>query len=219
MKISLRENIKTSWKQFKQNYKFLVPLFLLVVVVSALLNIEGDNMFSLSGIISLFISPLIYFAVANSSLKVSRNEKVGFSNLFKGLTQKKYFLFLAINIFVSFAMMVLFGISALGIVFVKINPIISIAFSVALIALVFVTCIGVMFFPQYRLIDVGGGFWSTIKGSFALANGRRAFLVKFAILAILLNILGAILVGIGLLVSLPLTSITLANIYDKIKSN
>lgn len=74
-----------------------------------------------------------------------------------------------------------------------------------------------MFFAQYRLIDVGSDFWNSIKDSFELGKGNRALLFKFLILAFLLNMAGAMLVGIGLLITIPITSLTLANIYDKLK--
>ncbi len=214
MKISTKEVFKESWKQVKSNYKFIIPLFLLVLVVSLLLNLEGDDIFSISGIISLLVSPVLYYVVTRTSFKISRNEKVGWGDIFKGLTQKIYLSFLAVNVLMSLAMMVLV---ALGTFVVTTNPFIGLIFSLTLFAFVFIYFIGVIFFAQYRLIDVGSDFWTAIKDSFGLGQGNRALLVKFAIIAFLLNFVGALLIGVGLLITLPLSSIALAHIYDKLK--
>lgn len=214
MNISLKEIFRTSWKQVKANYKFLVPLFLIVMIISFALNFEGDDIFSLSGIASLLITPLLYYVITKVSLYVARNEKIGFHDMFKGFSQRMYFLFLAINVFMSLALMVLV---ALGVFVAFLHPIIGVLVSLVLGATVFIICIGVIFFPQYRLIDVGSNFWPTIKDSFALGKGNRLLLIKFVIIAFVLNIVGALLLGVGLLLTLPTTAIALAHIYEKIK--
>ncbi len=214
MNISLKEIFRTSWKQVKANYKFLIPLFLIAIVISFALSFEGDDIFSLSGIISLLITPLLYFVVTKVSLYVARNEKIGFHDLFKGFNQRTYLLFLAINIFMSIALMLLIG---LGVFVAFLHPIIGSLVSLAVLVVVSIICIGVIFFPQFRLIDVGSSFWPTIKDSFILGKGNRVLLIKFVLIAFVLNIVGALLLGIGLLVTLPITTIALAHIYEKIK--
>lgn len=210
----MKEFFKESWKQVKSNFKFVIPLFLLVLVVSLLLNLEGDDIFSVSGIISLLVSPALYYVVTRTSLKISRNEKVGWGDIFKGLNQKIYLSFLAVNVLMSLAMVVLV---ALGTLVAVTNPLIGLIFSLVLFAFVLIYFIGVIFFAQYRLIDVGSDFWTAIKDSFYLGQGNRALLVKFAIIAFFLNFAGALLLGIGLLITLPVSAIALAHIYDKLK--
>lgn len=214
MKISLKEVFKESWKQVKSNFKFIIPLFLLVILISLILNFKENDIFSISGIVSLLVSPALYYVVTRTSLKLSRNEKVGWNDIFKGLTQNVYLSFLAVSILISIATMILV---ALGTFVASLNPLIGLIFSLILFISAFLVFIGVIFFAQYRLIDVGSDFWTAIKGSFALGKGNRAFLLKFAILAFLLNFVGALLVGVGLLIALPVTSLALAHVYDKLK--
>lgn len=214
MKISLKEIFKESWKQVKSNFKFIIPLFLLVLVISLLLNLKENDIFSVSGIVSLLVSPALYYVVTRTSLKISRNEKIGFNDIFKGLTQKVYLSFLAVSVVINIVMMVLV---ALGTLVAGANPLIGLIFSLVLFASMFIYFIGVIFFAQYRLIDVGSDFPAAMKDSFGLGQGNRALLVKFAIVAFLLNFVGALLIGIGLLITLPVSSIALAHIYDKLK--
>lgn len=214
MKLSLKEILKESWKQTKSNYKFLIPLFLLVLVVSFALNLDGDDTFSIFGIISLLVSPVIYYAVTNSSLKISRGEKVGFKSLFTGLTQKTYLSFLAVSFSVGLAMIVIAGISVFLISF---NPLFGGLLSLILTIFLAIYLIGVIFFPYYRLLDKGGSFWIAIKDSVKISKGNRLFLIKFIIVTFLINLLGIIAFGVGLLFTLPLSSIALSHVYDKLK--
>ncbi len=215
MKLSLKEILKESWKQTKSNYKFLIPLFLLVLVVSFALNLDGDDTFSIFGIISLLVSPVIYYAVTNSSLKISRGEKVGFKSLFNDLTKKRYISFLLVSVVVGLVFVLLAGVS---IFLMSFSPLFGGLISLILTVLLAVTLIGVIFFPYYRLIDVRSNFWVAIKDSINLAKGSRLFLIKFIIVASLLNLLGVIALGIGLLITIPVSSIAMAHIYDKLKN-
>lgn len=214
MKLSLKEILKESWKQTKSNYKFLVPLFLLVMVVSFALNLEGDDMFSFFGVVSLLVSPVIYYVVTSSSLKISRGEKVSFKDLFTGLTQKIYLSFLAVSFAVGLAMIVIAGISFF---LISVNHVFGGLLSLILTIFLAIYLIGVIFFPYYRLIDVGSNFWVAIKDSINLAKGSRLFLIKFIIVTFFINLLGIIALGVGLLLTLPLSAIAMAHVYDKLK--
>ncbi len=214
MKLSLKEILKESWKQTKLNYKFLIPLFLLVLALSFALNLEVDDMFSLYGIVSLLISPIIYFVITNSSLKISRGQKVGFKDLFSGFTQKTYTSFLTIGIVVSLATVVLLGVT---LSLMSFNYIIGGLLSLVIIIFLTIYFLGVIFFPYYRLLDKGGSFWIAIKDSVKISKGNRLFLIKFIIVTFLINLLGIIAFGVGLLFTLPLSSIALSHVYDKLK--
>jgi len=216
MKIRLREILKESWNQTKANYKFIIPLFLLVVLVSLILSLEGGDMFSLSGIFSIFLSPVFYYIITNTSLQISRGKKVGFKDILKGLDKKIYLSFLALNVLMS---LVTVGIVALATLFVVISPVFGLVFYFALFIGILLYFVGVILFSQYRLIDVRGNLWTSIKESLKLGTGNRVFLLKFIIIAFLINFVGVLLLGVGILITLPLTSIAVAHIYEKIKIN
>jgi uncharacterized membrane protein len=213
----LREIIKQSFKQTKSNIKFLAVFFLIVILVSLTLGFFGsDDIFSLSGFISLLLSPVIYYGITKSTLKIARNEKAQWKGLFIGLNQKTYTSFLAVAILMNLAFFIL---ALFGGFISMASPLLGSILFLILMVVVMVAFIGVIFFPYYRLIDHGGDFWSSVKYSFNLAKGKRGFLVKFAIFAFFINIAGALLLGIGLLFTVPLTSVVIANIYEKLKIN
>lgn len=214
MKISLREILKESWKQTKANWKTLVPFFLVVFIVSFALSLRGGDILSLSGLVSILVTPVVYYAMTKVSVLVSKNEKVDFNQLFKGLTQKVYLQFLAVSLIVSVFLALVTG---LNVILMNTDIFLGSIVSLALFVFLFVYFVGVIFFPYYRLIDEGADFWTAIKDSFGLAAGNRVFLVKFAIFTLLLNMLGAMILGVGLLVTVPLTLISIAHIYSKLK--
>jgi uncharacterized membrane protein len=216
MSLSIKNYFKFGWETTKKNFLSLFLFSLLFFLVSVLIGITGSDIFSFSGIISILISPLFYFAISFVSLKFAQNEKFEWKNIFKSLNQKTY---------ISFLMVYLINAIAAGVVsylvfgLASIVPLLgSIIGFLAYIALI-IYFIGVIFFAYYRLIDGRPDFWLAVKDSFKMAENHRWFLVKFILLAVLINFIGVILLGIGLFVTMPITIIALAKIYKEIKSN
>ena len=215
MKISLRDILKTSWGQFKINYKFLLPFFFFVLVASLALTIlSGDHFLSLSNLVAMLLYPILYYSVTKVSLKTIRGEKIEFKNIFEGLDQKTYISFLGVSVSITLAM---FALGALIALISFAVPFIGPIIGILIFILLFLYFIGVMFFPYYRLIDVRGKFTDALKYSFGLAKGNRLFLVKFLIFILLLNIAGVIVLAVGLLVTIPISSLAMAHVYEKIK--
>ncbi len=214
MKISLKQVFKESWKQVKGNLGFFVPLFFLVVVVSLFFGVKNQNTLSLFGIINILVAPLMSYAITNSAIKISRNEKVKLGLVFKDLDLKTYGKFLAIVLLMNVAVSALASFSG----FINgYNPFFGNVLTSLSFLVLFTYFIGVMFFPYYRLIDGGKNIWRTIKESFEMGVGNRAFLFKFAIILFFLNIAGILAFGFGILITAPLTSVAIANVYNKIK--
>jgi hypothetical protein len=72
-------------------------------------------------------------------------------------------------------------------------------------------------FYQYEVLTQGIGPFAAIKKSLAITNGAKMRLFLFAIAAGLVNLVGALLFVVGLLVTLPATSIAMAYVYIKLK--
>lgn len=215
MKISLKQVFKESWKEVKKNLGFLVTLFFIVIFVSVFFGLKNQETVSLFGIIYLLISPLLSYAVASSAIKISRNEKVYLGSILKDLRVKTYLLFLSFVILMNIVLSIF---SVLGEFIKQNNPLLGEVVTSLLFLILFVYFIGVMFFPYYRLIDGGKNIWRTIKESFEMGVGNRAFLFKFAIILFFLNIAGILAFGFGILITAPLTSVAIANVYNKIKN-
>lgn len=72
-------------------------------------------------------------------------------------------------------------------------------------------------FAPYLVVDGKAGIAEAIADSFRLVKGNFWSLVGFGLLAFLLNVLGALLLGIGLLATAPTTTLALAYIYRRLQ--
>jgi hypothetical protein len=70
---------------------------------------------------------------------------------------------------------------------------------------------------RFAVLD-GAGITESLKKSSALTHGVKWHLLAFLLVLVLLNILGAALLLVGLLVSVPVTAIAFAHVYLKLKS-
>ncbi len=68
-------------------------------------------------------------------------------------------------------------------------------------------------FAGYSLVDKNTNFNEAMKVSGQITRGVKLELFAFGIIACFINMLGALFLGIGLLVTIPMTAIALAYIY------
>lgn len=74
------------------------------------------------------------------------------------------------------------------------------------------------FFPFYPIVDRGLGPWQAFEYSKRITYGYRWELLAFLGLFLLLNLLGAIALLVGLLVTLPVTALATARAYRVLES-
>lgn len=70
---------------------------------------------------------------------------------------------------------------------------------------------------RFEVID-GAGIRESLNKSWALTEGHFWRLLGFLVVMVLLNIVGAALLMVGLLVSIPVTMIAYAHVYQKLKA-
>ncbi len=77
--------------------------------------------------------------------------------------------------------------------------------------------IGLTFY-SYLIVDLGLGPILALKKSWAITKGAKLKLFGFFILMGIINLFGALLLLVGLLVTVPVTSLALAYVYRKLLS-
>lgn len=75
-----------------------------------------------------------------------------------------------------------------------------------------IAAVSFMFAP-YIVLSTNKGPIDVLKESYALAKGKRWPLFVFLLAAVGLNVVGALLVGVGLLVTVPVTMLAIAHAY------
>lgn len=68
----------------------------------------------------------------------------------------------------------------------------------------------------YHMVDTKAGVMASINGSRALTKGHLWQLFGFILLSAIINIIGALLLGVGLLVTMPVTLLAYAFVYRKL---
>jgi len=71
----------------------------------------------------------------------------------------------------------------------------------------------------YILLDRSGGILPTLEDAWTLTDDARFDLVIFYTVAVILNVVGLLIFGIGLLVTIPITIIAQADVYQQLSTH
>jgi uncharacterized membrane protein len=186
------------WNKFSQNAG---PLLVAVLVMWALLLIVqliGFGFRSLIlrlivGLVAVLIGAVASFGLANISLKLVNGQPVEISDaLPKGDLVMSY----------AITAIIIQIIVTIGLYLCVIPGIIAAVF---------------LWFGHFVVLDEGVAPGDAISRSTQLVKGQAGSVFGFIILAALINFVGAILCGIGLLVTIPLTTVAAAYVYKGLK--
>ncbi|MFW6126701.1 MAG: hypothetical protein ACOC6K_00655, partial [Thermodesulfobacteriota bacterium] len=187
--VNITDYFKAGWELFKKYPAGFVGYFVLVIVISMVLR-----MVPVIGWLAGFalVSPLNagFFVV---SAKLLKNQRPQFADFFSGL--KFYFVQLA-----------LFGIVS------------SILITIGLILLIVpgIYLIVSYLFALMFIVDRGLDFWPAMETSRRAVQPLWFKFFTFLLLVFLLNLAGALLLGVGLLVTVPLTHCIFTVAFDDI---
>ena len=200
MEFSIKSALSFGWETFKKRPWFFVGatlvIFLLYIVAGALtgtidyaLTGDTENHSGVGSILDWLIGTLISMGVVAFYLKAHDNpERVTLSALWH---PHPYWSYLAATVLVGLVIV-------LGLLLLIVPGIIF----------------GLMFmFTSFIVIDRALGPIDAMKESKRITSGYRWRLLGFILLLALINLAGVIALVVGLLVTVPVTSIAFANAY------
>ncbi len=76
-----------------------------------------------------------------------------------------------------------------------------------------------LMFSNYLVVDKGLGFKEALKQSVHLTRGHRLQLFLLLVALVLMNVVGALLLFVGLLVSVPVSMLTMAHAYRTLEKS
>lgn len=190
-----KEALKIGWQKTKENLWFLVGLEILVYLVNF---IAGST---LLGFLISIISGLVLTQVL---FRLSRHDKVHFKNLFAWLSADKIAHYILASLIATILVLV-------GLVLLVVPGII--------IAIMTVFIPFILLEKDYKPSWKELSFWRVIKDSARLTKGVRWKIFVFFLVCALINILGILALGVGLLITVPVTGIALAAVYNKLKGH
>jgi uncharacterized membrane protein len=194
-KFSIKEALSFGWQKTKEHFWFFLVTILVFGIISIVINmfVEQDNATSLGAqIVFHLVNALFGLGLINAVLAINDNKEPAAGNFKTDLISFLKFLvtqvIFGIMIFVGILLLVVPGI----LVIVRFQ------------------------YAPYILVDKKTGIWESFRESLAITKGSgwSLFLMLIAVLGI--NVLGALLLGVGLFITIPLTTIAIGFVYRKL---
>lgn len=194
--------LKSSWEKMKVNYGMILAVFLIVIIVAAAF-MQISKVFEDAGGLGKILGQVVSFSVQTfltigfirCLLAAADDQKIEFSTLFSG--GDVFLNFLLANLAYSLLCMLGF--------FLLIIPGIFWAMK--------------YFFVTYLIADRGMGIKEAFVMSGEMTNGYKWKLFCLMSLTGLINIGGALCLGLGLLVTVPWTSLAVPIAFRMISSD
>ncbi len=200
-KFSKTEAIKFGWNIAKRELRFFFGLTVILILVNFIQNVLAKDaknlsfLFSLAFLILIFLVGLILqLGLIKISLNFVDNKKSRLIDLFT--THRPVFKFLTTSIlygFIVFAGFILLVIPGI------------------------IWAVKFQFF-SYLIVDKEMGPIEALKKSSQITKGVKLNLLVFSLLLAGINILGVLALGIGLILTIPITMIATAYVYRKLLS-
>jgi uncharacterized membrane protein len=192
----MTEALQFGWDTMKKNIGFfiviLVAVFLFYIIANSIQNIIAKYVVTISLLIGLaiwFIQRVIEVGFLGISLKFCDNAKVVFSDIWGQMPLVMKYILSSL----------LYGLIILGGIILLVIP-----------GIIW----GIQFqFFSYFIVDKGLGPIEALKKSSAITRGVKFELLFFGILVGLINLLGALVLLVGLFATIPTTMVAYAYVY------
>ncbi len=226
-KFSAREAFSYSWETFKKNWKYFLGLEIVFLLVSFVPSAVLQKVFANNVALNIPIQILLYLyslVLAAGLTKILLSVIDG-----KFLPTREIFthyrlvwpLFIT-SIVVGFlilllmlpAVIIFFGVSTI-LSQNAFGPFLTVILGVAFAVWVIYVSLR-LFFWQYVVIDKNPGVQAAIRTAWNMTKGAVWPLFLFGLLAILVTLLGALLLGVGLLVTIPVVQVATVYLYKKL---
>ena len=192
-RFSIGEALSYGWKKLQENIGPLVSAAVAILAVNLLFWLLGRGF--LAGLMSLigwFVSVLISMGLIRIALKIVDGRPVETADLFQRVDLALPYIIASVIVGVMVA---------IGFVFL-ILPGIYLAITFG--------------FFGYNIVDKEHGIMESIEQSAAITRAQKWDLFGFGVALFFFNLLGAIALGVGLLITIPVSMIALAYVYRKL---
>lgn len=207
--VSQKEIFKFGWSKTRQHAWF--------VVLAGLITLIASGAVSSLPVINVIVSVFVGVAITSISLLVVRDHHFDFSSLFTPLlSYKRVLKFAVMHAFYSLPVIIGIVPFMLGVT-MQDRPL-AIVGALLLIPL-FCFIARFSFYPFVAVENENMPIANLIETSFKITKGYFGSIVLFIVLAILLNILGAIFFGVGIFITIPVTLFACAHLYTKIEGH
>lgn len=229
---SFKEVFMFGWNKTKQHAWFI---FLTTIIISIVCSSVQQSHYFIGEkgrIVDMFaptplsvvVLVMILLSLVSISLSIARNHSFTFTDLVSPLlSPRKVLKFFALSAFFSLPALLLSLAVALTVTGIS-NQIASVTiFGFIVTLLLFVPSLYVLvrfkFFPFVVIENENDTVSELIKKSYKITANNFWPLFMYILLAGIFNLIGAMLLGIGLFVTIPITMFATAYLYDRFKNH
>jgi uncharacterized membrane protein len=197
--LSISHALKTGWNTTKSHFGTLIGIQILVFAISIIPSVLAEVISHSSTLLgflinisSFLLSGLISMGMTRYALDLLREKQPQVATVFSQIDLLPRYI----------GMMVLIGLAVVGGFILLIIPglVLAVRYSFAL----------------YALVDEQCSATGAMAHSMRITKGHVLTLLGYGIIIVLLNIAGALCLGVGLLVTMPVTWISAAALYEQI---
>ncbi len=195
-KFSLEESLRYGWEKTKIHLNFFLVFLLVILIVTFLLrSFSTGNPFTqnISSILSFIFDVMVSIGITKSVLRIISDESPMMDDFFLR----------------DFSQVVAY---VCGVI---LYAIVVIAGIILLIVPGIILAVRLRFYT-FLIIEKNLGPISALKESWAMTKGHTWELFLFTLITVALNLIAVVLLGIGLIFTIPMTTIAFGYIYRKL---
>ena len=201
MELQISQLLRYAWATYKENWKTwlgLIFILLAINVVGSALGYEPANEYAQASgsiaadIIVALVSLIAGVMIIMTALKQVRKEKASILSSLEGLSWKEFLRYVLVAIVSS--IVILIGLIALVIP----GIIISLMWSLA----------------PYLVLDQKSGIIESLKRSYHITRGHKWDILALVMIVLIINLLGLLALVVGLFVTIPVSYLAFARMYD-----
>lgn len=229
---SKKEAISFGFNVAKKNFFYYISVFVIIVFINAFLNIfQGvlaiQNQLGLSfvlAIVKIIFSVVVGMGFIKIALEFVDGQKPKIQDLFYTKSMVSYFLAILVTGILTGAAALILIVPAIVLAALILSHLFNIL-SGLIVIVIFVLCLIPVIilsiklqFATYLIVDKNLGVPEALSKSWNMTKGVKLNLFLFAIILLLVNLLGILVLLVGLLVTIPLSMVALAYVYRRILS-
>lgn len=221
---SIREAFSFGWKKVRAHSSLVFQVAITIAALIFFQMLMADlSRLSMAAAFLRFAASIAQYVLTVGlvviALKLTRDQKASYGDIVPQLSVLLRYLGATIlsGLVIAVAVLIplaLAFISVIGLHASAMGIVLGVIFGIATLVLGCYYSLR-FFFVRYLAIDGAHSIVSTLKVSAKMTHGIKWRLLLFTLAAIGLNILGFIALGVGLLVSVPVTIVASAHIYTK----
>ncbi|MFW0871086.1 MAG: hypothetical protein ACKKL4_01360 [Patescibacteria group bacterium] len=201
MELQLSSIIKYAWATYKKHWKVWAILVSIILIINAISITFGHHPattkapaygFVWVDVITFIVSFVLTILVIKTAIAHIRDEKISLGTVLQGLGWRQYLYYVLASLLMVLGVLV-------GLIFFIIPGVI--------LTLAWI-------FTLYLILDQKSGIIESFKRSYHLTYGHKWDVLGLVFLMIVINILGALAFIVGLFISLPITYLAQARMYD-----